>query len=32
MNVTFHMCFTEMDNYMFSVLFQVTVRDSGSVN
>jgi hypothetical protein len=32
MNVTFHMCFTVTDYYMFSVLFQITVHDSGSVN
>jgi len=32
MNVAFLMCFTATDNYMFSVLFQVTVHDSGNVN
>jgi len=32
MNVTFHMCFTVTDNYTFSVLFQITVHASGSVN
>jgi hypothetical protein len=32
MNVTFHKCFMVTDNYMFGVLFEISVHDSGSAN